>query len=146
MRRSMSYADAMRLLGVKETSRLVALADAVSSGAVLAGGRFELIEVRHEVVELGSTVLRSLGERLRGLDRLTHRERVYAAHSVLVITAFFQALDRVGDRLGVDPVPGLGADEQAALSVGTTPGVGWADLAIALAYGPIAVPHAIRTD
>jgi len=145
MRRSMTYANALRLLGEKE-SRLVALADTITSGAVAASGHFELIEIRREAVDLGSKVLRSLGERLRGLSGLTHRERVYAAHSVLVITAFFQALDEVGERLGIDPVPGLGADEQAALSIGTAPGVGWPQLVIALAYVPIAEPHAVSID
>lgn len=145
MRRSMSYADALRLLGEKE-SRVFAYLDAVGSSTLLFTGRFDLLEARREVIELGSRVLKNLGERLRGINKLTHRQRVYAAHSVVVITAFFEALDQVIEPFGIDRALGLGADGQAARSIGTKENVTWSSLALALARSPIAEPYGLGTD
>ncbi|MFD0638206.1 hypothetical protein [Catenulispora yoronensis] len=115
----MSYAYALELLGEKE-NRIVAFLGKVAGGALLATGGIDLLEARTEVVELGNRVLRSLGERLRGTNRVTRRERIYAAHAVVVVTAFFEALDAVGDRLGIVPVPGLNAQQQMVLVMGGT--------------------------
>jgi hypothetical protein len=94
MRRSFSYGDAVKLLG--GDTGLVKLLDQVSAAAVLATGGIDLLDARIEVVRLGKQVLSSVRERVTGLHRVDRTRLLEAAHSILVVTSFFEALNEVG--------------------------------------------------
>ncbi|PSL54505.1 hypothetical protein B0I31_10619 [Saccharothrix carnea] len=94
MRGSFSYRDAVKLLG--GDTGLVKLVDHASAAAVLATGGIDLLDARTEVVRVGKQVLSFVRERVTGLHRVERTRLLEAAHSILVITAFFETLDDIG--------------------------------------------------
>ncbi|MEU1728762.1 hypothetical protein [Nonomuraea sp. NPDC005692] len=93
-----SYADALRVLGCKE-GRLVKVvgfaAAAARTGWALAGGgllTMGLADLRSDVVRYGEEVIRRLPELKSGVDRYTRTQRLAAAHAVIVVSAWFEAL------------------------------------------------------
>ncbi|QFZ21654.1 NACHT domain-containing protein [Saccharothrix syringae] len=129
MTRTHSYADAVRLLG-KSESRVVAALDRIVGGALLSGvamGLSDLMgwfDAKVDFVRLSHELLVKAGERRSGLSRYDSTERAEAAHAVVVVVAFFDAvealslpvtwrevdLDRVR-QLGVVGLTGLFAGE-----------------------------------
>ena len=93
MRRSLSYADAVKMLGGGEIA-LVKVLDRFSAVGLLVPG-IDLIAACKELVRAGDQLLTRFGERLRGIDRLTRTERLRAAHAVIVLTAYFDTLQGV---------------------------------------------------
>jgi hypothetical protein len=91
MRRSLGYADAARMLGGGESPAVKLLERISVAGGLLIPG-INLISVCKEIVKLGEDILKGLGERLRGLDRMSRTERLRAAHTVIVLTAYFDTL------------------------------------------------------
>jgi hypothetical protein len=95
--RTLSYADAVTLLGGRE-SKAVAAVDKLLGGLLLAvtaaGGGFalSLFEPARELASLSGALVAGLDERLRGLSRFDRSERLAAAHAVIVLTAYFEAL------------------------------------------------------
>ncbi|WBB79903.1 ATP-binding protein [Micromonospora sp. WMMD882] len=92
----LSYADAVRLLG-GERSRFVEAFDRLAGWALLAGSGpapalLGLFDAKAELVRLGRDLLRQLSEQRSGLSRYGRTQRLEAAHAVLVVTAFFEAL------------------------------------------------------
>ena len=94
MRRSFSYGDAVKLLG--GDTGLAKLLDHVSAATVVATGGIDLLDARTEVVRVGKQLLSSIRERVTGLHRTDRTRLLEAAHSILVVTSFFEALDEVG--------------------------------------------------
>jgi hypothetical protein len=95
----LSYGDAVRLLGGKD-SKIVSALDKVA-GCVLLGGAvigfpvmLTLLGIKGEVVELGHELVRKLSERRGGLSRYSRTQRLEAAHAVLVVTAYLEALEK----------------------------------------------------
>ena len=117
MRRSLTYADAVRILGGGE-STLIKRLDTVSSVGLLAVGGFNFFEARGEIIKLGVELVRNLSDRVRGLDRLTRTERLHAAHTVIVITAYFEAVGEFFAPLGLDAVSEMSASAQVAMARG----------------------------
>jgi hypothetical protein len=78
MRRSLSYADAVRLLGGGD-SQLVKTLDRISALGVLSVPGINLVSTCREIARIGEQLLTRLGERLHGLDRMTRTERLRAA-------------------------------------------------------------------
>jgi hypothetical protein len=118
----LSYADAVRLMGGGD-SRAVATLDRLTGGLLLAasaagaGFAVSLFEAKGELARLSTELVRGLGQQLRGLDRFSRSERLAAAHSVLVLTAYFDVL--VGADLPFDIGElQLTRAEQAALATG----------------------------
>ncbi|MER5264654.1 hypothetical protein ABTZ99_21525 [Actinosynnema sp. NPDC002837] len=93
MRRSFSYRDAVKLLG--GDTGLVKLLDHASAAAVLATGGIDLLDARTEVVRVGKQVLSSVRERVSGLHRVDRTRLLEAAHGILVVTSFFEAVDEL---------------------------------------------------
>jgi hypothetical protein len=93
MRRSLSYADAVRLLGGGD-SQFVKTLDRISALGVLSVPGINLIATCREIVRIGEQLLTRMGERLHGLDRMTRTERLRAAHAVVVLTAYFETLEK----------------------------------------------------
>ena len=98
MSRTLSYADAVRLLGGGRDSPAVKLLERLTGGLLIAGAAaggpalLAWLGARTEVARLGHDLVRRLSERRAGLSRLDRTRRLEAAHTVLVVTAFFQAL------------------------------------------------------
>jgi hypothetical protein len=93
----LAYSDAVRLLG-GTGSRAVTALDRLTGGLLLAataagsGFALSLFEARAELVRLSGELVTGLSERLRGLDRFGRSERLAAAHAVIVVVAYFDAL------------------------------------------------------
>ncbi|NEA28512.1 NACHT domain-containing protein [Actinomadura bangladeshensis] len=100
MRSQFSYADAVRLLG-GSGSPVVAALDRLTGGLLLAatgGGSqlaLSLFDAKGELARLSGQLVSGLAERLGGLGRFERTERLQAAHSVIVMTAFFETLHEV---------------------------------------------------
>lgn len=96
-----SYRDAVRLLGhdepaiVKIIDRLGGAALAVASVGTL--GALAFFDVRDELVRWGNDVVRTIGDRISGVSRFDRTQRLVAAHSVIVITSFYDALGELLD-------------------------------------------------
>ncbi|BAL91083.1 hypothetical protein AMIS_58630 [Actinoplanes missouriensis 431] len=93
----LSYNDALKLLG--GSGPLAKAADNVLGGALsvaTAGGSdaaISLFDAKTEVVRLGRLVTQKITDLVRGQSRYNRSQRLHAAHSVLVVTAFFETLD-----------------------------------------------------
>lgn len=90
----LSYADAVRLLGGGE-SKIVSALDKLTGGALLAApapvaGLLGLFKA--DFIRLSHDLVREFAERRSGLSRYHRSERLAAAHQVLVVTAYFEAL------------------------------------------------------
>ncbi|MFE2755608.1 NACHT domain-containing protein [Actinosynnema sp. NPDC059335] len=134
---SFTYRDAVALLG--GDTGLVRLLDRSSAAAVLAIGGIDLLDARTEVVRLGAELLSSVRERVTGLHRVDRTRLLEAAHSVLVITAFFEAVDEIGLPFDLK----LGKSEQLVLAGADRPRSNRkADLAEALFSTRIPLPSA----
>uniref|UniRef100_UPI00189242B8 NACHT domain-containing protein n=1 Tax=Catenulispora rubra TaxID=280293 RepID=UPI00189242B8 len=127
MRRSLRYMDAVNLLAGGE-NQLVKLLDEASATMLLGAGVFDLFEAREQALRLLAKVLDKFGEKLRGVDRLTRTERIHAAHTVIRITAYFDALGEAMREFQQAEAPQFSATEQASLTLTTGPGIGWRDL------------------
>lgn len=97
MPRTYSYADAVKLLGAGE-NRLLGALDRLAGGALLGGATFGLSELlgwfdaKADFVRTAHELLVKAGERRSGLSRYGRTERLQAAHTVIVVVAFFEAL------------------------------------------------------
>jgi hypothetical protein len=94
---TLSYADAVRLLGGQD-SRLVTWFDRLTGGALLAAAvpvpaLLGIFDAKAEFVRLGHELMRGAAEKRSGLSRYGRSQRLEAAHAVLAVTAFFEALD-----------------------------------------------------
>jgi hypothetical protein len=147
-RKPLSYADAVVLLGGK--SKLVtALSKVAGAGLTVASvgsdTALSLFDLKGEVERLGQDAAVTLRNKLMGLNRFDRSELLQAAHAVLVVSAFFAALDDLSDDLRAalnSASMELTGAEQAAIATGKglAPGsAGLADLASEL-ISPGAVP------
>lgn len=93
---TLSYADAVRLLG-GEKSKVVDWFDKLTGGALLAASvpvpvLLGIFDAKAEFVRLGHELVRGVSERRSGLSRYGRTQRLEAAHAVIAVTAFFEAL------------------------------------------------------
>ena len=122
----LSYADAVRLMGGRDSQAVAAL-DRLTGGLLLAasaagaGFAVSLFEAKGELARLSNELVRGLEQRLRGLDRFSRSERLAAAHSVLALTAHFDALTGMDLPFDIGELEFTKA-EQAALATGQAPG------------------------
>lgn len=67
----------------------------LAAGVVLvsSSGSLDLFAARDQFVSWGNAVLGGLRERVTGIGRFDRTERLIAAHSVLVVTSFYEALE-----------------------------------------------------
>ncbi|NKZ08201.1 NACHT domain-containing protein [Actinomadura latina] len=141
MGRPLSYAEAVRMLGESE-SRLINLLDWLA-GLGLAGGGLDVLGAREEAVRLGHALTRDLGDRLRGLNRLTRTERLRAAHTVIVLAAYFEEL---ADAVPEARLHRLNAGEQLSLSGDHDGGTGRRAVAQALTRVELPTPGPSHTQ
>lgn len=148
MTETLSYADALKILGCNE-NRLVKAAEfaanATRTGWALAGGArmaLTLADLKEDAVRYGEHVLRRAPGWKADVNRHTRTQRLAAAHAVIVVSAWFEALDEAKlpftlGRLGLD------RGEQAALALGGPAADGFARLAETLLARrlPAPAPH-----
>lgn len=96
MRRTLNYRDAVRILG-GDDSTLIDTADAVLSVGVLGLAAAEpaalgLADACSKLSAVTKKLVAGLGRRVRGVPGHTRTELLVAAHTVIVVTAFFEAL------------------------------------------------------
>ncbi len=98
------------------------------------------------MVAWGNAAVNGLRDRATGVGRFDRTQRLVAAHSVLVVTAFYEA---VGEVLVDEPDLNLKAvelsrAEQVALATGEWRGLGYGDLVGALIDRPPSMPTAYQ--
>jgi hypothetical protein len=105
--KSLTYADAVKLLGGND-SKTVAALDKLAGGLLLAasaggsGLALGLFGVKGELSRLSMALVSRLSNKLRGLSRFARTERLAAAQALLVVVAFFDALEEFEDKAGSD--------------------------------------------
>src|SRR5262249_17910956 len=96
--RRLTYADAVRILDGRNSptaALLGRLAGVAAKGATVASaGTVEIFASQEDLIRWGNGIGAALRERVLGLRRFDRTERLVAAHAVLVVTAFFEALDQ----------------------------------------------------
>ncbi|MEU7912607.1 NACHT domain-containing protein [Microbispora bryophytorum] len=110
MRKGISYADAVKLLG--QESKLAKVLTGTLVGAVPG---LSLLDVKDEAVRLAGEATGKLHDRVTGLNRYDRTARLEAAHAVLLVAAFFEALGELSLPFDAKELR-LDRDEQAALS------------------------------
>ena len=144
MRRSLSYADAARMLGRSESPVVKFLDRVAVTGGLLIPG-INLISVCKEIVKFGEEVLTGLTERLRGLDRMSRTERLRAAHAVIVLTAYFDTLEEILNALPSNCRVQLAKGQQVTLAGGRPADEGWRGIAAALSSIDPVAPVPVRS-
>ncbi len=118
---SLSYSDAVKLLGGDggAVSRLNDLAGGALLAVTAGGGAFvlNLFDVKGEVARLSAGLVAGLKDRLSGLGRFDRTQRLEAAYTVIVLSAYFEAVAEAGL-----PDLGLRRSEQLAVAGGGAPG------------------------
>ena len=121
MAKGLTYRDAVRLLGGAEGGVVDAL-DSVTAGLMLGGvvsvpALLGWFDARAEFAKLSRSLVGGARKRSAGSHRLGRTEQLEAAHTVLVVAAFFEVL-------GETPMPvrfrdlAPGPSEQLALAAG----------------------------
>jgi hypothetical protein len=120
MRGRIGYAEALKILGENE-SRTLKLIDRLLGGAILisaavAGlGPLALLSVRDELIKQSEKLLASYGQRVRGAIGKGRTDLLVAAHAMVAVNAYFEALRDV--QLPVDlGAPGVDARRAARAS------------------------------
>jgi hypothetical protein len=124
----LTYADALTILGQRK-SRLVTVLDAVGSVGLTvwaatawatgsdAGVPLNMFELKNDVVRHGHALLARAAEWRSGLSRFDRTQRLAAAHAVLVISSYFEALGEVDLPVPLERLAS-GQGEQAAHATG----------------------------
>lgn len=145
MAKGLSYADAVVLLGGGPRNRMVAALDRLTGGLLLAasatGAAFplSLFDAKAELFRLSHELVESLIDQRRSVKRASRTERLVAANTVLVITAYFRAMTHA---LPIDVSKlEITSAEQVAIATDGHPGK---DLAGALLRSSVPMPHPLR--
>ncbi|WP_127502890.1 NACHT domain-containing protein [Actinoplanes solisilvae] len=148
MSRGVSYADAVRLLG--GSGRAVAAVDKLSGGLLLsasatgAGFALNLFDAAGYFARFSGELVAGVRERLDGVRRFDRAERLAAAHSVVVMAAFFEVLSEASLPFDVADLE-LRREDQVRLATGASPsGARVADLGRALLRSSVPCPAAER--
>jgi hypothetical protein len=132
------------MLGGRE-SPVIKLLERISvTGGLLIPG-INLINVCREIVRLGDEILSGLGERLRGLDRMSRTERLRAAHTVIVLTAYFETLEEILDGLPSAYRLRFARAEQLSLASSESADGGWRGIVAALSSVEPVAPVPVRS-
>ncbi|GAB3213238.1 hypothetical protein GCM10027294_42950 [Marinactinospora endophytica] len=94
MAKKLSYTDALQILGADDPAALDFAGRLIEGGLGLLGVP-DLLGVREMVLEHGRDALVRLRGRIDGTSRHDRSERIAAAHQVIVVTAFFEAVGEV---------------------------------------------------
>ncbi|WP_246334399.1 NACHT domain-containing protein [Spinactinospora alkalitolerans] len=127
-----NYADALKILG-KDDSAVLDFAEKLVDGGLGALGVPDLFGLRSELVAKGRELLGGIRERITGVSRWDRTQRIEAAHRILLVTSFIEALDEVIEDPG-SPVDWaeLGLDDEETRS--------WLVSLVDSQYGVVASP------
>jgi hypothetical protein len=135
MSRTLTYADAVRILGGQ--SQLVTVIDRAAGGFLLAatagggGLAMSLFDAKSELFRTSQSLISDLADRIARLNRIDRTQRLAAGHAALVVGAYFGAL----------PALEITGTELVHLAVGNRPdGERLGDLARALMHSDVPVP------
>lgn len=154
MGESLTYADALRILGHRR-SRLVAALDAAASMGLMAwagaawatgadsGVPLNLFELKNDVVRFGHGLANRAAEWRSGLSRFDRTQRLAAAHAVLVISAYFDALEQAELPVELDRFA-LTRSEQAAQATAQRLPQGFVELIEVLITDRLPLPECHR--
>jgi len=92
VKKTLSYADALRILGGEDGSSLGELGEALTKGTLSALGVPDVLGLHDRLIRHGQNAITGIREKLTGVSRWDRTERVAAADLILRITAFFDAL------------------------------------------------------
>ncbi|MFI6293552.1 NACHT domain-containing protein [Nonomuraea sp. NPDC050790] len=112
-----SYTNAVKILDAD--ARLIDALDRLAGGLLLVatgGGSqlaLSLFDAKGELVGLSRKLGAELGDRLRGLSRFPRTQRIAAAHTVIVVTAFFEAVAEGSRGFNVEELRLLRGEELA---------------------------------
>jgi hypothetical protein len=144
-RRLLSFGDALVLLG--QDPPATATVDRAVGGALnlatggLSGEVLGMLGERGRILGLGRAAARSLGDRLRGADGRAARTRLLeAAHTVIVVLAFFEVLQETELPFSWDDVR-LTRREQMRLVAGQLPAPEGLAQTLAQVDAPCPAPH-----
>lgn len=121
MRGRVGYVDALKILGIGHSkvldsiSRLLGGVVLVATAAVGQPGLLALLAVRDELVSQTKKLLTGLGQRTRGATGKDRTELLVAAHTVVGVNAYFEALRDVEMPVDVTRLQ-LTSDEELALA------------------------------
>ncbi len=152
MSESLTYVDALKILGDRQ-SRLIGLLDGVMSAGLAtwaatawtmgadASAPMNLFDLKDEVVRFGHESVRRVSERRSGLSRYDRTQRLAAAHAVLVVSSYFEVLDRTD--LPVTPERLSSSAGERLTHGGGSPPKGYVDLIDGLLSDrlPLPEPH-----
>lgn len=119
MTRTFTYADAVRFLG-GDGATGVEWMDRIRRGPArgLSVGIMDVLTcfgVRTEMVRFGRALVRDVADHTRGLTRFDRTERIQAAHSVIVVTAYFEALRAAELPFSPDELELTGAEQMVLI-------------------------------
>lgn len=124
MTKTFTYADAVRLLGgagVKKSEWLDRMVGGTRRGiAVGAGDVLSCFGVSAELVRFGRELVGGFAERRQGLSRFDRTQRIQAAHAIVVISAYFEALQSAELPFAIDELE-LTKAEQVTLVADRSP-------------------------
>ncbi|MGW7450012.1 NACHT N-terminal helical domain 7-containing protein [Streptomyces sp. NPDC054787] len=146
VRRLLSFSDALVLLGGDPPA--VAALDRALGGALNAAtggigdGVLRIADARGRIVGLGRDAVRNLGRRLgRSEGRSERTELLQAAHTVIVVVAWFQALGESDLPFGVDDLELTRSEQLALAGAPDPPGRAAFAQSLAAVDAPQPAPH-----
>jgi hypothetical protein len=122
--RKLTYRDALRVLE-RDESLIVQVLDKLSMVGLLATSSvvpaaLALLGARDDVVKLGKDAVKKLSTKLRGIERYQRTERLVAAHGIIVVISFFEAINDL-DLPFTESSLNLIATEELSLATGAPP-------------------------
>jgi hypothetical protein len=152
---SLTYYAALQVLG-KSKSRVVTLLDVVATtgltawaaGSLVAGRDasppVSLLEMKNEVVRYAHEIVRRVSEWHSGLARFDRSQRLAAAHAVLVVASYFEALDEADLPVPVDQLALSRAEQAALATAGKKLPRGYVDMIELFLREPVPMPEPHR--
>ena len=137
------YSDAVKLLGGSSPAvqAIDNLLGSALSVATLGGSdtALDFFDAKAEMVRLGRIAAGRLQDAVRGQGRYDRNLRLEAAHAILVVTAFFEALDEIVGAAEF-PRPEVTRDDQVMLAAGAPFQGNWLDALLSSAL-PVPSPE-----
>lgn len=155
MGETLTYADALKILGHRR-SRLTTALDAAASmglmawaGAAWASGAdagvpLNLFELKNDVVRFAHRITTRTAEWRSGLSRFDRTQRLAAAHTVLVISAYFEALEQADLPVALDRFALTRSEQAAQATAGRLP-QGYVELVELLITDQMPLPECHRS-
>ncbi len=99
MAKRLTYADALKILGQND-SEVMGLAERLADGGLGLVGVPDLFGLRGALVSGGRQAIEGIRNKVSGESRLSRTEKIEAAHRVLVVVSFFEAVEECWEEAG----------------------------------------------